>query len=222
MASFRSVTVFTFVAALTWAGNASATGVEEASSTGKGIAGGALLGAEAVMLTEAAIGVKPRWAYLVGGGAGAVAGGVGGYFLEQNLSAKTNMFLLSGGMVLAIPTVVAMLAATQYEPPANYVQDQAPADEPVANPPESGARLEPDRVDAPTKPKRRVAFHARRFEAPVLYSDLPPALVGLEQGQLNLSVPALAVSGMYTPKQMAELGVKQETEFRMPVFNLVF
>src|SRR5690606_2415625 len=119
---------------------------DEASSTGKGIAGGALLGAEAVILTEAAIGVKPHWAYLVGGGAGAVAGGVGGYFLEENLSAKTNMFLLSAGMVLAIPTTIAMLVATQYEPPANYVQDQGPTDEPIANPPAPGASIERDQA----------------------------------------------------------------------------
>jgi hypothetical protein len=72
MSTFRAVAIATLATTVTWAGSASATGVDEASSTGKGIVGGALLGAEAVMLTEAAIGVKPRWAYLVGGGAGAV------------------------------------------------------------------------------------------------------------------------------------------------------
>src|SRR5262249_34108053 len=38
----------------------------DASPTGKGITGGALLGAEAVMLSEAAASVKPAWAYAVG------------------------------------------------------------------------------------------------------------------------------------------------------------
>ena len=51
----------------------------EASPTGKGITGGALLGGEAVMLTEAALKVKPWWAYALGGVAGGIAGGVGGY-----------------------------------------------------------------------------------------------------------------------------------------------
>lgn len=213
MSSFRTVTVLAFAASLTIASQASATGVDEASSTGKGIVGGALLGAEAVMLTEAAIGVKPRWAYYVGGAAGAVAGGVGGYFLEENLSAKTNMFLLSAGMVLAIPTTIAMLAATQYEPPASYVQDQAPTDEPVANPPlPEGASVE----------RGHKATHRASASPALLYPAMPPALVGLEQGELALSVPSIALYETYSRKQMAEFGVKQQTELRLPVFNLVF
>jgi hypothetical protein len=220
MPLFRRLGFVTFAVATAYAGQASATGVDEASSTGKGITGGALLGAEAVMLTEAAIGVKPRWAYLVGGGAGAIAGGVGGYFLEQNLSAKTNMFLLSGGMVLAIPTTIAMLVATQYEPPANYVQDQAPEDEPVANPP----TLEGAAVDTKQRVVQRARTPRLRRTAPAaqLYYRPPPALVGLQQGELNLSVPAVTVLDMYTPEQIAKFGVKQRAELRMPVFNLVF
>lgn len=216
MPSFRSVSAFTILATLTFAGHASATGVEQASPKAKGIVGGALLGAEAVMLTEAAIGVKPRWAYLVGGGAGAIAGGVGGYFMEENFSAKTNMFLLSAGMVLAIPTAVAVLSATQYEPPANYVQDQPPSDEPIADPPQS-ASLEQN------KPvRRKVAVRHTAPVEPSLYYQLPPALMGLNEGSFNLSIPALALQQMYTPREMAEFGVKQETELRMPVFNWVF
>src|ERR1043165_403742 len=53
------------------------------SPTGKGVVGGALLGAEAVMLVEAAADVKQGWAYGLGGGLGAVAGGVGGFFAED-------------------------------------------------------------------------------------------------------------------------------------------
>ena len=222
MPSFRSVTAFTITATLTWAGQASATGVEHASEKGKGIVGGALLGAEAVILVEAAVGVKPYWAYAVGGGAGAIAGGVGGFFMEENFSAKTNMFLLSAGMVLAIPTTIAMLAATQYEPPANYVQDQAPSDEPIADPPGAGASLEQKQKPQKQKQKRRVAVRRASPVTPTLYSELPPALVGLTGGGFNLSLPALALYHMYTPRQMAEFGVKQQTELRMPVFNVVF
>ncbi len=108
---------------------------EEVSTTGKGVVGGTLIGAEVVLVSEAAFKVQPTWAYLVGGLAGGAAGGVGGYFIEKNASAETTMLILAGGMALAIPTTVAVLSATAYEPPASYTQDRAPADEPVAEPP---------------------------------------------------------------------------------------
>ena len=108
---------------------------EEVSTNGKGVVGGTLLGAEVVLASEAAFKVQPTWAYVVGGLAGGAAGGVGGYFIERNASAQTTMLILAGGMALAIPTTVAVLSATAYEPPASYTQDRAPADEPVAEPP---------------------------------------------------------------------------------------
>jgi len=215
MSSKRPLTIALTTLTLAWAGHANAQigVVDEASSTGKGIVGGALLGAEAVVLTEAAIGVKPYWAYAVGGGAGAIAGGVGGYFIEQNLSAKTNMFLLAGGMVLVVPTVIAMLSATQYEPPANYVQDQGPTDEPIANPPEPDA--------ATTTSKRRVTVQRRVRPLPTLYST-PPALVGIDPTGATLSVPTVALTNTYTREQVAQFGVHQQTEYRMSVLNFVF
>jgi hypothetical protein len=112
---------------------------EEVSTTGKGVVGGTLLGAEVVLATEAAFKVQPTWAYVVGGLAGGAAGGVGGYFIEQDASPKTTMLILAGGMALAIPTTVAVLSATAYEPPASYTQDHAPVDEPVAEPPQPAA-----------------------------------------------------------------------------------
>jgi hypothetical protein len=115
---------------------AHATGVSEVSTTGKGAVGGALLGSEIVLVTEAAFKTQPTWAYVVGGVGGGIAGGVGGYFIERSASPRTTMFMLAGGMALAIPTAVAVLSATAYEPPANYTQDKAPPDEPVAEPPQ--------------------------------------------------------------------------------------
>ncbi len=109
--------------------------------TGKGLVGGALLGSEVVMLTEAAIKVKPAWAYYVGAGVGAVGGGIGGHFLESSLSSKSAMYMLSAGMLLLIPTTVAAMNAASYDTPLEYTQDSAPVDQPsddlpsgVANP----------------------------------------------------------------------------------------
>ena len=78
------------------------------SATGKGITGGALLGAEAVTAVEAAFGVKPAWAYLVGGGLGAVGGGIGGYFVGPGDDAKPAHYLLAAGLALINTATVAV------------------------------------------------------------------------------------------------------------------
>lgn len=191
------------------------------SPTGKGITGGALLGGEVVMLTEAAAGVKPAWAYAVGGVVGAAGGGVGGYFAEQGGSAKLPLYLLAGGMALVIPTTVAVLSATAYTPPADYTEDRGPSDEPVAEPAAPAA--------APTSSRERsrhraVARHAPRLEAPLaLYQPVvPPALLGYGERGLTLSVPAVEVGQVYTRAELATFGVKQGAELRVPVFDVVF
>ncbi len=117
-------------ATLVFSGNPAraAEDATEASATGKGITGGALLGAEVIMLVEAAIKVKKPWAYAVGGIAGGIAGGVGGYFIEDGAEPKISIYLLAGGMALAIPTTVAVLNATAYKPPRRRpTEDRAPA-----------------------------------------------------------------------------------------------
>jgi colicin import membrane protein len=58
------------------------------------------------------------------------------------------MLMLAGGMALAIPTTVAVLSATAYEPPASYTQDRAPTDEPIAEPPQ------PTKADIALKEKQ--------------------------------------------------------------------
>lgn len=94
-------------------------GAETADSGAKGTVGGALLGAELVLVVEALFDVDPWWAYLLGGGLGAVGGGVGGFFVDEQGSAPASMGLLVGGLVLSIPTTVAVLSATSYEPETN-------------------------------------------------------------------------------------------------------
>ena len=181
-----------------FAGNAHA---QEASPTAKGVIGGALLGGEAVLVIQAAFGVQSPWAYLGGGLAGGVAGGVGGYFIERDSSARVPMLMLAAGMALAIPTTVAVLSATAYEPPLSYVQDTPPADEPVADPPR------------PT---------SKRDERQRAHSLTPPALIDFEPRRITLSVPSVALYDVYTQKEVATLGVRQATELRIPVLNVLF
>ena len=94
-------------------------------SRGPGIAGGILLGAEVVLLAESAIGVQNPWAYAIGGVVGGAGGGVGGYYAGNADSEELPVFLLAGGIVLIIPTVVAILSATAYEPPKQFEDDMA-------------------------------------------------------------------------------------------------
>ncbi|MSP23742.1 MAG: hypothetical protein EXR75_00975 [Myxococcales bacterium] len=96
-------------------GSAVAHAVGPVGSTGKGITGGALLGAELVILPLGIAGVEPWWAYALGGGLGAAGGAVGGYYAEQTATAEPSMYMLAGGLALAIPAVVVMLNATAYQ-----------------------------------------------------------------------------------------------------------
>ena len=213
---------------------------DDVSPTGKGVVGGTLLGAEIVLATEAALKVQPTWAYVVGGLGGAAAGAFGGYAIEQSASARTAMLILAGGMALAIPTTVAVLSATAYEPPASYTQDRAPADEPLAEPPQPRATPTPvapgapastspsgNEVTAPpatTPPTSSVRKHrtlARRT-LPLDYHLSPPALIGVSAQVLTLGVPAVELRDVYSRNELAMFGVNQSTELRVPVLNFLF
>jgi hypothetical protein len=213
---------------------AHAAGVDEASPSGKGIAGGALLGAELVLATEAAFDVQPTWAYIVGGVAGGAAGGVGGYFVEQQDEPRAPMLMLAGGLAFAIPTIVAVLAATAYEPPSSYLQDQAPADEPVAEPPApTDAAPAPAPAAAPAAAPPPAPADAAPTPAPTGRRHLrstrrlslklpPPALLGFQGSRLALGVPNIELRHAYTVSEQVMFNAPDAAELRVPVLNVVF
>jgi hypothetical protein len=187
------------------------------SATGKGITGGALLGGEVVMTGEALFGVRSGWAYLAGGVGGAAAGGYLGHLVEQGSDPKPSYYLLAGGMALLIPTTVAILQATSYTPPADYVEDHttAPAPSTVPATPSS-----PDGVKV-TKPQG--ASTMRSPVRPVaLRPMMPMSLVGMQQGELRLGIPAVEIRPMYTASEMRKFGVEQQQEVRLPLFEAFF
>ena len=100
-------------------------GSETSNSGAKGTVGGALLGAELVLVIEAAFDVEPWWAYALGGGLGAVGGALGGFAVDQQGEPLPSMSLLVAGLVLAVPTTIAVLNATAYEPETNPEIDEA-------------------------------------------------------------------------------------------------
>jgi len=136
------------------------------------------------------------------------------------------------------------LSATAYEPPANFTQDRAPSDEPVAEPPRptappssappatttSPAGNEVTAPPAPAAPpattppptslrKRNTNTHRT---LPLDYHLSPPALIGVSSEALTLGVPAIEVRNVYSRNELALYGVNQATELRVPVLNVLF
>jgi hypothetical protein len=170
--------------------------------TGKGIVGGALLGAEVVLITTAIIGPKTWWPYVVFGAVGAGGGAVGGYFVEQvddGQLAEPSLYMLAGGMALVIPTVVAILNATAYEPEED--EEELEGSESDGTPEEG--------TDTEGRNKRRM---------------LPMAFVGVDMfggaertAELSLGIPAVVVKSAYTDVEVSQYGVEQGTEVHVPV-----
>lgn len=80
--------------------------------------GGLVLGAEVALLLEAALKIRPLWAYGVGAGVGAVGGALTGFASDEAGNTELSMGFLVGAIVLAIPTTVAVLQATSYHAPS--------------------------------------------------------------------------------------------------------
>ncbi len=164
---------------------------EPVSPTGKGIAGGALLGAEIVVVTESFVGLSNGWWYLLGGTLGAAGGGVGGYFVEQSAPTELSLYMLVGGMALVIPASISYLNATSYAPDLDG-----------DNPNDVPSEVDVDAEFGKTVPTR-----------------LSPSLVQVEDGSLRLDVPDVQVSDVYTRAERLELGMQQQTQVLFPLLG---
>jgi hypothetical protein len=89
----------------------------EQDPNGRGIIGGALLGAELTVAGEAVAGVRPTWAYFVGGTLGAGVGAGAGFVVEENASLDASLILLAAGIALVIPTTIFVANWTEDKPP---------------------------------------------------------------------------------------------------------
>ena len=189
---------------------------EKVSPTAKGAVGGGFLGAEIVMMPMAIAGVRPLWPYLVFGGAGAVGGAIGGWAVERSVDdGRIPLYLLAGGLALVLPTVVLTLNATRYRAADNYRENQAPTNVPPADPgAPHGAPVQPVQ---PTQPGTA---------APAMGAEAKPAATGsllaVRGGNVQLGMPIPDVRPVFTARQRAELGVKQETQVQVPVVHVTF
>lgn len=220
---------------------------DESSPTGKGIAGGALLGGELVMAIEAAAGVQRPLAYGLGAIGGALAGGVGGYFVEQSVSdAKIPSYMLAGGIALLIPATVMAFNATTYRPPASYQEDQGiNGGEPVADAPQgapggASPTVPPTTPPPPSAPsnggssatppaqgsvsqapsKPRVYAFRRRLTAPQV--GTPMSVLAWQNDALRFGLPAVEVRPVFSQQELRQYGMAQREEVRVPVFQARF
>lgn len=119
-----------------------ATGARaEEDPAGRGVVGGALVGAELAVIGEALFGVEPGWAYFVGGAIGAGAGAYAGHVVEREATHEVSLVLLAAGVGLVIPTLVWVGNARQPTPP--------PTDRARWLPPRARVSFDPERR-APT------------------------------------------------------------------------
>lgn len=212
----------------TTSGNAAANDV---SSTGKGIAGGALLGGEVGYLGLAAAGAQQSWLYYTLPPLLAIGGGFGGYYVEQGSStAEVPLFMLAGGMALVIPTVVITLSATSYR---GGSEDSTPADAAPAEAAGSvnvgggaaGASIGGSGSSTTAPPP--AAGPAKHKPSPTSLRLPPPsrsfALVSYDTvGALRVGVPAVGFKPSYSTNELAKFGLAQRYEVHAPIVDVTF
>jgi hypothetical protein len=209
------------------------------SPTGKGIVGGALLGAEVVTIVESVVGVRAGWAYGVGALVGAAGGGVGGFFIEKGSSdGRAPMYMLAGGLALVIPAIVLTLNATRYMPEEGATEDRAPT-APAAEPGVPGGSVtgapgdvvapappaSPPAQPPPAGPQSRAVPPARGMRrSPARGApDLPAlSLVDVQSGALRLGIPVPDVRAVFTAAEQRQYGMGQQAEIRLPMLHVVF
>ena len=218
---------------------------DEVSPDGKGIIGGALLGAEVVTIPLSLFQIRSGAVYAIGGGLGAVGGGVGGYFIEQasfSSDGRVPVYMLAGGLALIIPTAVLILNATAYHPSVEAKEDNAPTNGPEANPGNAGGSVVvgvPPASSTPSTPTPAATPQpgsttntvtpapAGGAATPGLHQgDAPQSLIDFSTdfygSSWAMALPVPQVKPMYSLADQKQYGLPQGTELRLPIFQASF
>jgi hypothetical protein len=194
----------------------------EVSVRGKGIAGGAMIGAEIGVLALSAGHAKSAWMYIALPGALAAGGAVGGYYLENASrdagSPGIPMLVLGLGLGLVIPTVILAIDANAYHAETDEL---SPTDGGTVS---TGGSVEVSgsaggsggATTTPSKPVKR------RLQQSSLYR--PGALVNFDdmRSTLSIGMPSMQLVPTYTLAERVQFGVPQRYEVRAPIFSVAF
>lgn len=209
---------------------------EDVSPTGKGIAGGALVGGEVVVFAEALFGVRSSTAYLVGAGAGAVAGGVGGFFLERSVDdGRVPAYVLAGGLALFIPALVVALDQTRYLPPEGAREDKPVKNLPPAEPGKPGGSsvvgvppstpATPPPASETTPPASGSTPVPTPAPAPGTSGGggAPRSLLDVHDGNFRMGLPLPEVRPVFSVAERKAFGLQNPgNELRFPVMRVTF
>jgi hypothetical protein len=178
------------------------TEFEDVGSSPKGAVGLGLIGAELGLMLPALVGLHETWAFIVfpvaGGGAGAVAGH---FLLDRGLdSPGVSIATLGVGLALVIPTLIATLSWTAYDPER-----------------ESASRAAGARADAAARPR-----HAVSGEQGSRLAGATGGLVRWTPRGMRLDVPMLAAVPVYEARDVRQYGLEQRSELRVGVVSGAF
>ena len=220
-----------FFTALTFAtaalsANPAVARADEVSPDGKGVVGGAFLGAEIVTIPMALFHVKSPWAYVIGGTLGAAGGGIAGHFIEQasfSNDGRTPTYLLAGGLALVIPAVVLVLNATRYQPSDAASEDHAPTNGPPADPGKAGGSMVLEGGGSTSQPSTPPPSTPPPAASPAKPPMVPMSLLDLHRSTgFRMGIPVPEIRESYSMAERKALGLPQVTELRLPVFRATF
>jgi len=158
-----------------------------------------------VMIPIAIAGVDDWWPYVVFGAVGAGGGAVGGYFVEQVDQPEPALYMLAGGLALVIPTLVAVLNATAYEPGDDEDEEE-------------------DEVPSEGGPTPSVEGTGNvEVQGKAEHPHIPMAVIGIDaKGRVRPGIPAVQIGSNYSPEEVSKYGVEPGTQVHFPLVRTTF
>jgi hypothetical protein len=187
----------------------------------KGTVGGALIGAEVVMLTESAFRLRPTWMYLAGGAGGGLLGG----YVGNRMSGSSNRppsFLLAGGIALIIPTIMGVLTATQYEPIGTIRQDLPDDSSGDGSGDADDSDADDSDVDDSDVDDSDAEPAGPSTSDPASMDGADPQGPGARSPAPRLELPTIGLAQAFSRDELAQFGVRQATELHLSVLRGVF